>query len=254
MASNGVGLTETVVFAPPVIGGAPYKYRTGMGMINSAEWSVWMDDFVNNAAVGTNIPHGWKAAIIDAGATVTANTTAALGANGVIQPFDATASEGASIYGEKVYQLTAAKKFFMEVRVRTDDVTDNAVQFGLAVLTATTNPEDLWLTAQDSFVAMGIVDGAGTTTLFADKTNSGSTVETGTRAMVADTWHTLAIYYDGASLSSYLDGYLTKTWAQAAATTVPVGIAMAPFIGHINGNGAGGNVVLFDYVRIVSQR
>jgi hypothetical protein len=258
MAQNGIGLTETVVFAPGVSQKA-YAYRTGLGMMGSAEYAVFMDDFMANWIVTTaitngavaNTPSPWQAAIIDAGATITHNTTAALGANGVLTLADATASEGAAFYGQKTLQLTAAKKFFMEVRVRTDDVTDNAIQFGLTDLTATTNPEDLWTTTAANVAAFGILDGSAYPTLLADKANAGTAAVAQTvKLMTVDTWHTLAIGYDGSVLKGFVDGVEVVS----TSTTIPTATALAPFFGHINGNGAGGAVVLIDYIRWSSQR
>ena len=60
------------------------------------------------------------------------------------------------------------------------------------------------------------------------------------------------IYYDGTKLFGYVDGRLALTYETAA--NIPTGIAVAPFFGHINGNGAGGNVVVFDYIRWASER
>lgn len=230
-----------------------YKYRNGMGMMPAAEFAVYHDDFV--APVATNVPNGWSAAIIDTGGTVTTYTTATNGANGVLQLTDATASEGAAFYGAKSIQLISGKKFFMECRLYTDDVTDNAVQFGLTDLTATTNPEDLWTTTAANLIAFGILDGAATTKMLCDKSNSGSSAETGTVSLTASAWTTLAISYDGGSyVQGWVNGELSQTWAATFSSTVPTATALAPFVGHINGDGAGGNVVLVDYVRIVSQR
>lgn len=260
MAQNGVGLTETVVYSPGT--GKLYKYRTGLGMMGSAEYAVFMDDFlqpwipttaITNGAVA-NTPSNWQGAIIDSGSTIAVNTTAALGANGVLTLFDATVSEGAAFYGQKNVQLTTQKKFFMEVRIRTDDVTDNNFQFGLSDLTATTNPEDLYNTTSANLVAFGILDGSAFPQMLSDKSNSGTVVQTQTvSTMVADTWHTLAISYDGASLYGYVDGKLALTWSGAAAT-VPTGVALAPFVSHVNGDGAGGALAIVDYVRYSSQR
>jgi hypothetical protein len=164
-------------------------------------------------------------------------------------------SEGSAIYGAKAFQLVTGKKFFMECKVRMDDVTDNAFQFGLSALTATNNPEDLWTTTATDLIAFGILDGQATTRMLCDKDNSGSTAEAGTRSLTINTWHKLAIAYDGTNLvRGYVDGKLSQTWAQALATTVPVAVALAPFVGHLNGNGAGNNTSLVDYVRIVAER
>lgn len=237
-----------------------YRYRVGMGMAPSAEFDVFHDDFhsfvvataITNGPVA-NTPWGWDGAIIDTGATVAVNTTAALGRNGVLTIADASVSEGAAIYTTKSFQLASGKKFFMEIRFRTDDVTDSTVQFGLSAKTASTDPEDLWDTSADDVLSFGIADGSATTVMYTDKTNAGITTTAGsaTYPLVADTWHTLAIYYDGASTAfGYVDGEL----AVSTTTTVPTGVALAAFVGALNGNGGANNVFLLDYVRIVSER
>lgn len=253
-----MGVKKSVYFMPDT--GSDYEYRNNSSMIPSAEWAVCFDDFwqpwipttaITNGAVA-NTPSPWQGAIIDSGATVAVNTTAAIGANGVLTLADATASEGAAVYGQKTIQLTSGKRFWMEARLRTDDVTDNAVQFGLSSLDATTDPEDLWDTSTATGCAFGIVDGSATVVMTCDKSNAGPATTTGTRALSADTWHTLGIYYDGTKLFGYVDGRLALTYETAA--NIPTGIAVAPFFGHINGNGAGGNVVVFDYIRWASER
>lgn len=243
-----------------------YVYRTGMGMMPSAEFVVFHDDFIfplgqamDRDANATfewepNVPRNWDAAIIDSGATVTTYTTATVGANGVLQVSDATASEGAAVYGAKSIQLISGKRMFIECRVRTDDVTDNAVQFGLTALNAVTNPEDLWTTASTDLVAFGILDGSAYPTMLSDASNGGTSAQAQTsKILTVNTWHTLGIYYDGTKIHGFVDGDLALTWS-SASTTIPTATALAPFFGHINGNGAGGNVVLFDYFRIVAER
>jgi hypothetical protein len=243
------GFTSPIIESP-VSNQAGYAYRNNMGMMNCAEFLYDMDDFVD--VVASNVPANWSAAIIDTGATVASDTTVA---NGAIKINDATASEGAAIYKPKTLLLTSGKKFFMELRVYTDDVTDNTIQFGLSDLTATTNPEDLWTTTAANLIAFGILDGgSGYPTMLSDKSNGGTSAQAQTtKAMSASTWHLLAIHYDGASLYGYVDGQLVLTWS-GASTTIPTSTALAPFIGHINGNGAGNNTVLVDYVRIVQER
>ena len=229
-----------------------FKYRNGMGMMNSAEFVVMHDDFVG--PVATNVPNGWAAAIIDTDATVTTYTTATNGANGVLSIADATASEGAAFYGAKSIQLISGKKFFMEMRFRTDDVTDNTVQFGLSDLTATTNPEDLWTTTSANLVTFGLGDGDSNPKMLVDASNSGTSQQIQTvKGCQVNTWHTLAIAFDGSQIMGFVDGDWVMTWA-SASTTIPTATALAPFVGHINGNGAGGNLVLVDYVRIISER
>jgi hypothetical protein len=247
MSKNGVAFTESLVHAPS----HKYPYRKGMGMIPSAEFVVLMDDFVG--PVTTNLPANWDAVVIDVGATVVTDTTAgALGASGVLLFDSDGATEGAAFYGEKCIQLTVGKRFFMEMRFNTEIADDSDVQFGLSALTAVTNPEDLWTTTAADLVAFGVLDGSALVKMLSDKSNSGSTAETGTISLVSDTWHTLGIYYDGAGLSGYVDGTLALTWAQAS-TTIPTGVALAPFVGFRNGSAATTEGHC-DFVRYVLER
>lgn len=231
----------------PALDGAKYSYRTGMGMMPSAEFAVLHDDFLLPFATNTTV--GW-AAIIDTGGTSITNLTATVGANGVMAMNSDDVSEGSAIYGGKSLQLIPGKKFMMEVRMRTNDVTDGAFQFGLSAVTAATNPEDLWTTVATDVLTFGILDGSATTGMLADEGNAGTAVTAGTIALVADTWTTLAIYYDGATAFGFVNGDVSVS----TAVTVPEAVALAPFIGHLNGNGAGNNTSLVDYVRIISQR
>ena len=238
-----------------------YSYRNGMGMVPCAEFDVLHDDFhqfvvataITNGPVA-NTPWGWQGAIIDSGSTVAVNTTATVGANGVLTFADANLSEGAAIYGTKSFQLISGKKMFIECRMYTDDVTDNAIQFGLSALTAVTNPEDVWTTVATDLVTFGLGDGDSNPKMLVDASNSGTSFQVQTvKGMLTSTWHTLAIYFDGVNLHGFVDGDRALTWG-SAASTIPLATALAPFIGHINGNGAGGNVVLIDYFRIVAER
>jgi hypothetical protein len=244
----GSAFTSPIKHSPNGVGGK-YDYRGGTGMVHSAEWLVFMDDFVG--AVTTNVPIGWDATVIDTGATVVTDTTAAYGTGVLLFDSDG-ATEGAAVYGEKSIQLTAGKKFWMEMRFQTELADDSDVQFGLSALTAVTNPEDLWTTVATDLVAFGVLDGDATVTMLADKSNSGSTAELGTIDLTSAAWHTLAIYYDGAKLHGFVDGQKALTWAQAS-TTIPTGVALAPFFGYRNGSAATteGHA---DYVRIVLER
>jgi hypothetical protein len=235
----------------PVATGRAFPYRSNMGMMNSAEFVVFHDDFIN--AIATNVPAGWSAAVIDTGATLTASATAgSLGATGGALIASDGTSEGVAIYLPKAIQLTAGKKFFMEARVQTSIAAETDVQIGLSDLTATTNPEDLWTTTAANLVAFGTLAGAASTKMLADKSNSGTAAQTGTRSLSNTTWHRIAIGYDGDKLRGYVDGKESLTWS-SANSTIPTGVALAPFIGARTGATAG-NVTTFDYVRFVLER
>jgi hypothetical protein len=240
------GFTEPFVGSPRSAYG-PYPYRSKMGLVPSAEWNVFHDDF--NINVAANAPTGWTT-IIDTGATLVSLGTAGFSSSVVIASDGA--SEGVSIYTPENIQLTSGKKFFMEAMVYTSIAAETDVQIGLSDLTAVTNPEDLWTTTSASLVAFGTLAGSATTKMLADKSNTGSTAETGTRALSNNTWHRIAFNYDGVNLRGYVDGKLSLLWAQAS-TTIPTGVSLAPFIGARTGATAG-NLTYVDYFRYVGQR
>ncbi len=246
---NGTGFKEPLVHAQGngIISQVKYNYRNGLGMMPSAEFNVFHDDF--NTLVTSNAPAGWTV-IIDTGATVVADTTAGHSSSLFFDSDGAT--EGASIYLPKAIQLTVGKKFFMEMRFKSEVVADSDVQFGLSDLTATTNPEDLWTTAAASVIAFGVLDGDATVGMLSDAADGGTAVQLGTIDLVNATWHTLGISYDGTNLRGWVDGQLALTWAGAAAT-VPTGVALAPFVGWRNGSAATTEGQL-DYVRYVQAR
>lgn len=225
-----------------------FPYRAGMGIVKSSEFNVFFDDF--DGAVTTNVPVGWDQAIIDVGATVVTSTTAILGATGALLLSDATLSEGAAVAGEKALQLTVGKKFFMEMRVQTNQVLDNAIQFGLSSLTAVVNPEDLWTTVATDVLTCGILDGSALVGIYADAGNTGTVPLVGTRPLVVNTWHTIGLVYDGLRAQVFVDGKLSVQWVGV----IPTGVALAPFFGHLNGNGAGGYINHLDFVRYVQER
>lgn len=226
--------------------GKAYEYRAFTGMFPTAEWSTYFDDFYGSVA--SNLPVGWTAAIIDIGATLVADTTATHGTGVLIFDSDG-ATEGAAVYGTKTIQLTSGKKFWMEMRFKTELADDSDVQFGLTAVTATTNPEDLWTTTATDLVAFGVLDGDATVTMLSDASNSGTSAALGNRDLVSATWHTLAISYDGSKLYGYVDGQLALTWSGV----IPTGVALAPFFGFRNGSAATteGHI---DYIRWASER
>src|SRR3569623_353759 len=227
MAANGAGFTESLVHAPVSNYGA-YKYRSKMGLMDSAEFSVEFNDF--RKLVTSNVPIGFSAAIIDTGSTLTMATDM-----------------------PKATQLTSGKKFFMEMRCRTNNASEVDLQFGLSDLTATTNPEDLWTTTAANLDAFGLLAGSAYPKMLSDKSNGGTSVQAQTvKALSSDTDYVLAIGYDGTTLSGFINGVEVLTWS-GAATTIPTGVALAPFFGARTGATAA-NTVTVDYVRFVIER
>jgi len=238
----------------PISAQAAYAYRSQKGMLPSAEYAVYHNDFFE-AASSNAIPG--TTAVIDTGATLTNAETDAISLTGVLDITSDGTTEGVALYWPKEVQLGQGKKFFMEVRVYTEDADDTDVQFGLSDLTATTNPEDLWTTAAANLIAYGVLDGDATVTMLCDKDNSGAAANLGSIDLSDATWHTLGIEVSGTAASSnmavkgYVDGKLAITWD--VETEIPDDLALAPFIGARTGGDAAHNVY-FDYVRWSIER
>lgn len=257
--ATGAGFKEPLVFAQGNGYRDKYRYRNGLGMVPSAEFYVFHDDFLSFMPTTSvtngqpaNTPTGWTSAVIDTGATVVVSTVAAVAATGVLIFDSDGTTEGSSIYLPKGVQLTSGKKFFLEARVRTEVADDTDVQIGLSALTATTNPEDLWTTTSTDLVAFGVLDGSAATKMLADKSNSGTSVQTGDISLSSNTWHVIAISYDGLNLHGWVDGQKSLSWSSAAAT-IPTGVALAPFFGARTGSSAN-NEVYLDYFRFAIER
>lgn len=245
----------TVNFTGPILHARSrrYGYREGFAMTPCAEQVVFFDDFTRNVA--SNVPAGWVAAVIDTGATIT-QLQADDYPGGVLNFASDGTAEGAAIYLPKQIQLDG-HRFMMEVRFWVEDADDMDFQFGLSVLNATTNPEDLWTTASTDLIALGILDGSAALTMLCDKNNAGTTVQTGSQLVQDATWHTAAILVQGNSADSnmqvcgYLDGELALIWN--GETAVPDDLVLAPFIGARTGGDANHNAYV-DYVRFVLER
>lgn len=247
------GLQESLVHSPIEVP-RDYAYRSKAGIIPSAEYAVYFNDFfeapASNAIPGTT-------AIIDTGATLVAAATDAIAYHGAVKIASDGVSEGVANYWPKGIQLGLGKKFFMEVRAYTADADDTDLQFGLSIANATTNPEDLYTTASTDLIAFGVLDGDATVKMLCDKNNAGASASIGDVDLSDATWHVLAIEVGGLAASSnmwvkgYVDGALAETWA--TETTIPDDCALAPFIAARTG-GAAGHVMYFDYVRWSIQR
>src|SRR3569623_3721756 len=220
--------------------------------MDSAEYSVEFNDFRN--LVTSNVPFGFSAAIIDTGATLTTATAAGSPVNsGAVGIASDGTSEGVATYMPKATQLTSVKKFFMEMRCRTNNASEADLQFGLSDLTATTNPEDLWTTTAANLVAFGLLAGSAYPKMLSDKSNGGTSVQAQTvKALSSDTDYVLAIGYDGTALSGIINGVEVLTRSRAA-NTIPTGIALPQFFGESTGSTAA-NTVTVDYVRFVIER
>ena len=231
--------------AATAVGGSAYLGRKAA--LPGYKWFSHFEDFIHDPA--SNAPEGWTA-IIDTSATVIAAATDG-DPGGVLQFKGNSTTEGAAIYLPKCMQI-GTKKWFMEIRAKTEDADDNDLQFGLSIANATTNPEDLWTTASTDLIAFGVLDGDATVKSLIDKNNGGTSAVAGTIDLSNDTYHTLAIEGNGANwVKFYVDGVLSHT--DVVVATIPDDVNMVPFIGWRSGADATdlGHV---DYIRFAMER
>jgi hypothetical protein len=247
------GFTEPLVHSP-IASQKDYWYRSGMGMVNSAEWVVFFDDF-SQAEEATEDQVGWTS-LIDTGATIVDGDEH----GGVIDISSDAADEGVALYHNKCVKL-AGKKFFMEARVKVEDADDGQIVIGLSDLSTTTNPEDLY-TTQSDFLAFGThVDADATPALIYDKNNGGPVTDTPTGAtfdLSDGTWHTIAIWYNGAATadtSGALVAFVDGVEATRASTDaqIPDDLPLAPFIAAVLEDDAT-DIISIDYVRYAFER
>lgn len=248
--ASGAGFKSPIVYAQGAGVQSKYRYRNGIGMMNSAEFLVFHDDFIDT--VTSNVPtvNNWTA-VIDTGATVVSSAVNVVPTGGLTFDSDG-GSEGSALYLPKIIELTSGKQFFMEIRFKTEAADDTDVQFGLSDLTATTNPEDLYTTTAANLIAFGVLDGDATVGMLSDAGNGGTTVQLGTKDLTSNSWHTLGIGYNGSILTGWVDGDLALTWSGAAAT-IPTGVLVAPFVAFRNGSTAN-NEGYCDYLRYAMER
>lgn len=254
-------------FASPLLDAGQirkYAYRNRMGMVPSAEFDVFHEDFhsfmVSTAITNgpaANTPWGWQSAIIDTGATIVADTTVGNHTGAILFDSDG-AGEGAAIYTTESFQLVSGKRTIIECRVKLEVANDCDFYFGLTDVAASTNPEDLWTnggTNMANGVVFGVTDGtSGYPRLLCDKSDGGSSAVTQTlKALSNATWHTLGIEHTGSGVAAYIDGDKVITWTGTYSSTVPTGVTLALFAGYLNGSSAN-NEAQLDYIRIVSER
>lgn len=245
---------EPLVHSSVSSSGGNYWYRTGMGMVPSADWVVFMEDFIQ-AEQATEIWPGFTA-LIDAGATMIDG----IDLGGVIDITSDAADEGILLYQNRGVKLSG-KRFFLEARVKVTDADDTQIVIGLSNLGTLVNPEDVYTTDTD-FIAYGThVDGDATPALIYDKNNGGPVTDTpaGTTFDITDnTWHRIAIWYNGATTAA-TNGALVAFTDGAEATRagtiaqIPEDVELAPFIVALLEDDSA-DTLSIDYFRFAFER
>ncbi|MHC4708194.1 MAG: hypothetical protein ACYS8I_14035 [Planctomycetota bacterium] len=240
--TNAFAVNESIVQARQ----NQYSYRSHMGMVNSAEWVVLFDDFLQAEQATENLV-GWTT-ILDVGATAVDGGDH----GGTIDITSDTADEGMAFYGNLGIAL-AGKKFFMEARVKYTDADDGQWVIGLSDLTSVTNPEDLY-TTQPDFIGFGTeTDGSAVLNLIYDTNNGGPVTDASSASMEDDTWAVIAIEFnpDDGNIRGYKDGNLVVTSSTQAS--VPDDLPLAPYFAFVLED-ITTDIGTIDYIRVVVER
>lgn len=191
---------------------APTDPLANFGMPDPTKWHVWFDDFDEYVAADWTVTE------------VGVATQALTDGNGGLLLVTNAAADNDSSQNQKVgesFLLASGKKALFKARFKVSDVTQSDLLIGLAVLDTTL----LGATAGDG-VTDGVFfqkdDGAATLDVYLQKnTTTGQTSATSIATLVADTFVTVAWYYDGKeSLEYYIDG-VKKGTLSATSTYLP---------------------------------
>jgi hypothetical protein len=187
----------------------------------------------------------------DAGAA--AAVAAAHGGTVVLTSAATTDNDGAAILaGVALVARQAGKRLWFETRIKVSDI-DSDLFVGLAEVIAT-NPEDvLGATIHKIGIAVQSDNDGGLGLLMAMQSDGvTNSITTLAKNMAADTYKTLGFYYDGTTISFYVDRVLVlSSQAPAPASVTDV---MAPTIMHLSGNNGGTDTLTCDYIMCVAER
>lgn len=220
-----------------------------VGQVNP-DYISFFDDFTYLHGKALNATDMYLV-VKDAGAA--AAVAAAHGGVVVLTSAATTDNDGAAILaGVALVARQTGKKMWFEARVKVSDI-DSDLFVGLAEVIAT-NPEDV-LGATIHKIGLAVQSdndaGLGLVMMLQSDGVTNSTTSLG-KNMVADTYKTLGFYYDGATISFYVDRQLCL----ASVVPAPASLTdiMAPTVMHLSGNNGGTDTLTCDYIMVLAER
>jgi hypothetical protein len=219
------------------------------GQINP-DYIQLFDDFTLLHGKAFNATDMWSV-IKDAGASVAVSNS--LGGIALLSSTATTDNDGATIQmTNSCIARTAGKKLWFEAQVQVSDI-DSDIFVGLAEAIAT-NPEDVILAATHRIgISVYSDNDAGTGLLQMDQSD-GTTNQVASLGvnMVAATYKKLGFYYDGSTITFYVDrvAKLSSVVPAPASGTA----LMGPTIFHLSGNNVGTDTLSCDYVFCMAER
>lgn len=219
------------------------------GRINP-DYISFLDDFDLLHGKAFNATDMWSV-VKDASASVAVSSS--LGGVVILSSAATTDNDGAAIMQSiATVARQSGKKLWFEAQVQVSDI-DSDLFVGLSEVIST-NPEDVWLDATHRIgISVRSDNDGGTGLLIADQSNGtiSQTMSLGAN-MVAATYKKLGFYYDGTSISFFVDRVLKLSGvvpAPASATDL-----MGVCVSHLSGNNAGTDTLSCDYVMVVAER
>jgi hypothetical protein len=222
--------------------GASYRALREMPISINPDFFEISDDFVGIAFNSTN---DWTV-VKDTGAAV-ALVADAVGGELALTSTATTDNDGASIQGNEVFAVTAAKNIYFQTRIKCTDADQTDICTGLSVNFAT-NPEAM-LTAADRIVFQ-VDDGNASILCITEKDGTETSTDSGIDLADA-TYILLAFSVNGTgAVKFYIDGTLVATHG----TNIPDDENMTVAAMSLSGNATGTRVTTLDYIIAAETR
>ena len=235
----------------------------------------FFDDFIDGIDIATNQNTAAVSALGTTGAwtgatDTTGNTVATLATDigGVIQMSITTDDEscmiaypkGAAIAGK--FKFTSSKRLWMEARIKVSSIADTISQIFVGFAEEALTAGGSLLTTSEGGVAdkdyVGFVreyaDGDKLNIDFNTASGSTSPVSEGNAVtLVATTWTTIGMYFDGTTVFFYQDGALIDYTVDLTDTDFPDGEEMAFYIDTLCGAAGTTSTLDIDWVRLAQE-
>jgi hypothetical protein len=202
----------------------------------------FFDDFTKTPLSGADALHGWTVTLVEAGAGGESTITHPDAAAGeIVLTSDNADNDGINMQmtGEVFGLLESTRQAYFGARVKTGEITESDFIVGLCITDTTL------LGGLSDGVYFRKVDGAATVKCVTEK-DSTETESAAVLTLVADTYYILEFYFDGTTVSFYVDGVLVAS----STTNIPDDELLTPSIHFLTGNAAVETMTV-DWVRAI---
>lgn len=194
--------------------------------ISATDWTI-VKDASATVAVGADAVNGTV--------VITSNTT--------------TDDDGGSFQSiQECYQLLTGKQAWWECKFQISDATQSELYMGLSVAFAT-NPEAILSSANR--IGFDKIDGSTRLRATSTSTAGGTQVVDVGYDMVAATYVTVGLHWDGAGKVNF---FVNRQYVGQLSSGLPTATAMALASYHLSGDASGTKTCTIDYVSFVKER